>query len=438
MAILDAATKNAIWGNLIGTDPSGQAARGNQIGVWIDAAGGNSIGGSAEVGEGNVIAFSSKDGVLVDAGAGDAIRRNSIHDSTNLGIELMNNGNNAQPAPVLTSAVTKGNLTIQGSLTAAADTTYTLDFFTSPAANPSGFGEGQTLVGSTAVTTDDKGRASFTVAFAASAPIRFVSATATAPGGSTSAFSKAIADKDVPSITSAVSTSFKVGTSGSFTVTTEGGYPLPAVITEGGTLPGGILFKDNGDGTATLSGTPDVGSGGSYSLTFTAYNNNFTEQSQQQFTLIVDEAPTIDSQDSATFTVGLPGSFIVTTTGGFPTPAKLSEGIDIGQAYQGMPTFGFTTDVIQGLLSALPSWLNFTDNGDGTATLGGTPKPGTGGVYPLTITAANQDGTASSHQPFLLTVLQVPSFDTENETTWTTGSAGRSSSRRRASRRTPR
>ena len=36
--------------------------------------------------------------------------------------------------------------------------------------------------------------------------------------------------------------------------------------------------------------------------------------------------------------------------------------------------------------------MTFTDNGDGTATLAGTPAAGTGGTYPLTITAAN--GTA--------------------------------------------
>jgi ELWxxDGT repeat protein/autotransporter-associated beta strand protein len=431
VAILGAATQNTVQGNLIGTDAGGQAAHGNQTGIWISAANGNTIGGNAQAGEGNVIASSRQDGVMVDAGTGNAIRQNSIHESTNRGIDLVNNGNNGQPAPVLTSLVTQGIVTIQGTLTAAAGATYTLDFFNSPAPNPSGFGEGQTLLGSTTVTTDDKGNAGFTVAFAASAPGQFVSATATDASGNTSAFSRSLSNKTVPSITSAASTKFTVGTSGSFTVTTEPGFPVPTVIKEDGPLPEGVLFKDKGDGTATLSGTPAVGSGAKYNLTFTAYNNNFTEQSEQQFTLIVSEAPTITSQDSATFTVGVAAISPVTTDGGYPTPIKLSEGLNVDLAYQIWPTLGISQDKIQDLLKqTLPQGLDFKGHDDnaeipeGTAWIIGTPARGTGGIYPLTITAANQDGTGSSSQVLLLTVLQAPSFDTENETTWTTNTAG--------------
>ena len=42
-----------------------------------------------------------------------------------------------------------------------------------------------------------------------------------------------------------------------FTVTTAG-TPTPA-ITVTGTLPAGVTFVDNGDGTATLAGTPAAG-----------------------------------------------------------------------------------------------------------------------------------------------------------------------------------
>ena len=37
-----------------------------------------------------------------------------------------------------------------------------------------------------------------------------------------------------------------------------------------GALPAGVTFVDNGDGTATLAGTPAAGTGGAYPLTFTA------------------------------------------------------------------------------------------------------------------------------------------------------------------------
>jgi hypothetical protein len=183
-----------IQGNRIGTDITGTAALGNGTdGIGILGSSGNTIGGTA-AGAGNTIAFSGHDGVLVDTGTGNAIRQNSIHDSGTLGIELINNGNNNQPAPVLTSAITISNVvTIRGTLTAAANTTYALDFFANATANPSGFGEGGQLLGSAAVTTNAAGTAAFMATFAAAAPAgQAVSATATDPGGNTSAFAQDI------------------------------------------------------------------------------------------------------------------------------------------------------------------------------------------------------------------------------------------------------
>ena len=45
-----------------------------------------------------------------------------------------------------------------------------------------------------------------------------------------------------------------------------------ATLSETGGLPGGVTFTDNGDGTATLAGTPATGSNGTYPLTITASN----------------------------------------------------------------------------------------------------------------------------------------------------------------------
>ena len=69
-----------------------------------------------------------------------------------------------------------------------------------------------------------------------------------------------------PTITSADATTFVVGQVGSFTVTTtpgndENGDGLVA-LTESGPLPEDVTFTDNGDGTATLAGTPLDGTEG--------------------------------------------------------------------------------------------------------------------------------------------------------------------------------
>ena len=52
--------------------------------------------------------------------------------------------------------------------------------------------------------------------------------------------------------------------------------------------------------------------------------------------------------------------------------------------------------------------MTFTDNGNGTATLSGTPASGTGGSYPITITATNSVGGVT--QSFTLTNAEAPTI----------------------------
>jgi titin len=187
-------TGNVVQGNLIGTDVYGTTGLGNgSNGVLVSNAAHNTIGGTAD-GAGNVIAFNGLDGVLVDTGTGNAILQNSIFANGGLGIELLNHGNNDQPAPVLTSASATGSLlTIQGTLTAAPLTTYTLEFFANTTPDPSGFGQGERFIGFITVTTDANGNATFAVEFASDVqPGEFLSATATDPANNTSAFSQDI------------------------------------------------------------------------------------------------------------------------------------------------------------------------------------------------------------------------------------------------------
>ncbi len=179
-----------------------------------------------------------------------------------------------------------------------------------------------------------------------------------------------------PTFTSATSTTFTVGSAGTFTVTTDG--TPTAAITVAGALPPGVTFVDHGDGTGTLSGTPAADTGGVAVLTFTAANG-VLPNAEQAFTLTVHQAPAIASAATATFSVGTAGAFTVTTSG-VPAPALIQEG-------------------------SLPTGVTFTDNGNGTGTLAGTPAAGTAGSYALTFTATNVVGTSAA-QAFVLTVTQ--------------------------------
>ena len=212
-----------------------------------------------------------------------------------------------------------------------------------------------------------------------------------------------------PSFASAASTTFTTGVAGSFTIATAGS-PAATIAKTAGSLPTGVTLVDQGDGTAKLSGTPaksaapPLGESG-YPITLKASNSE--GNATQSFTLTVENpgvAPSFTSAASTTFTTGVAGSFTV-TTGGEPAPALSREG-------------------------ALPAGLAFTDNGDGTATIAGTPAksaapPAGESGYPLTLKAASGAGNAT--QSFTLTVENpgvAPSFTSAASTAFTTGVAG--------------
>ncbi len=89
-------------------------------------------------------------------------------------------------------------------------------------------------------------------------------------------------------ITSAASATATAGSPFSFTVTTAGS-PAPS-LSETGALPSGVTFTDNGNGTATLAGTPAVGQQGSYPITITASNGGANSVTQS-FKLTVNAPP---------------------------------------------------------------------------------------------------------------------------------------------------
>ncbi len=215
---------------------------------------------------------------------------------------------------------------------------------------------------------------------------------------SVTVFGPGSASSTAPVFWSAASTTFTVGTQGWFKVTATGS-PMPTLSLEG-TRPDGVTFTPNGDGTAILAGIPSLGTDGSYTLNITATNS--VSSVTQAFTLTVNPGipPVITSANTTVFTVGVAGSFTVTATG---SPK---------------PTLAF--------LETLPGWLTFTDNGNGSGTLAGTPILGTENTnYSFTITAANGVGSPVT-QSFTLTVNPgtPPAITSTASATFTEGSAG--------------
>jgi hypothetical protein len=197
-----------------------------------------------------------------------------------------------------------------------------------------------------------------------------------------------------PSFTSASSTTFVVGTPGSFTITTNG-FPLPAItLFSGGPLPAGLTLTDNGNGTATLAGTPALGTGGIRTLSLRATNLVAPGVANQTFTLRINEALRFTTPPTATFVAGTTNSFVVSTAG-FPT-AALS------------------------VTSVLPPGITFTDNGNGTGTIAGTPLVAS--EYSLSLRGTNGIG-ADALQAFSLKVVLAPAITSVSGTTFTLGVA---------------
>jgi len=205
------AVNNAVQGNFIGTDRTATLNLGNGFhGIYLQDSSNNAIGGTIAA-ERNVIAFNGQNGAIIVQTNGQAtsnsIIGNSIFANALLGINLgVGDGvtpndvgdrdagpNDLQNFPTLSSIVVRqGTTTIRGKLNSAPGTPLRIEFFANDVADASGHGEGQTMIGSVAVTTNRRGIASFSAKLPLIVPAgQFITATATDPQNNTSEFSRA-------------------------------------------------------------------------------------------------------------------------------------------------------------------------------------------------------------------------------------------------------
>ncbi|MBL8436329.1 MAG: DUF4347 domain-containing protein, partial [Zoogloea sp.] len=206
-----------VQGNYIGTDAGGTLSLGNSSGgIWVGGgATGVTIGGTA-AGAGNRIVNNPVGGLYTDTSSVSfTLLGNTFYNNSNLASDLGGDGvtandtgdgdtgpNNLQNYPEIGSVVsTGGNTTVTGTLRSNASTTYRLEFYSSPGGDASGYGEGQTWLGATSVTTDAAGNAYFSATFSGIAVSAgyVVSATATVDlgGGSYGATSEFSANRRV-------------------------------------------------------------------------------------------------------------------------------------------------------------------------------------------------------------------------------------------------
>ncbi len=207
-------TLNTVRGNTIGLDATLTTALPNQIGVFLrDGAHDNMVGGS--VANANIISGNTGAGVAVgvdlsDTGTyGNAILSNSIYGNGGLGVDIADNGvtpndagdgdggpNDLVNFPVLTAAVYDGisATNVTGTVNSLPGVTLWIQFYASPACDPSGYGEGQSYLGQMQVITDGGGNAPFSYSLPTGPGGQITATSSTSPfaGGHTSEFSACV------------------------------------------------------------------------------------------------------------------------------------------------------------------------------------------------------------------------------------------------------
>jgi hypothetical protein len=221
-----------------------------------------------------------------------------------------------------------------------------------------------------------------------------------AQGSVTQPFAVSIQGPPEPQIT-VPATNFIAGISNSFKVITTGATSAVAFKFSREYYNAGDLswlnFHNNGDGTATLSGRPPAGTSGSFQVYLYAYAdvNRAVDffPFDSPFRIDVVGQPVFLSSNRARFTVGEPSSFSISTN----QPAgPLSEG------------------------GTLPPGLEFTDHGNGTATISGIPAAGAGGPWTVQLSVAAAAGGTGT-QELTLQVEEAPRFTTPGKANFYAG-----------------
>ncbi len=171
------------------------------------------------------------------------------------------------------------------------------------------------------------------------------------------------------------------------------------------TLPSWLTLTDNGDGTATLSGTPtnaDAGTSHAVTLQVTDAAGAFAEQSFSITVANTNDDPAFSSTPVLGATEGVLYTYNVTTTD---------------------PDMGDTRTITA---PTLPAWLTLTDNGNGTATLSGSPGSGDVGDNAVILRVTDAAG-AFAEQSFTIAVASAiiaPTFTSAAGTSFTMQAPG--------------
>ena len=215
-----------------------------------------------------------------------------------------------------------------------------------------------------------------------------VEVTATNAAGLTSAQTITIVVQDVPVITSGSNATFVRGVEGSVTVSTRPGFPMATTLTVVGTLPAGLDFVDNGDGTATVSGLTVV-EPTSVTVAVTP-TNGVGSGATQSLAVDVIAAPAVPLPVLPPIGHGAP----------FGVPAQVTPGQPFTISGSGFAAFGLIT---LGMYSTPTTLGTAIADATGSFTATVTVPVGVTGQHRLVATGISPNGT----ERFLVTEFSI-------------------------------
>jgi hypothetical protein len=192
-----------------------------------------------------------------------------------------------------------------------------------------------------------------------------------------------------------------------FLVTTTGDLPIALSIDPAVLQLTGLTFTDHGDGTASITGRPNIALSTSCVNVLThapcgITATNATASVVQNFAISLTSppAPSLVGPANVTFSAGAPNSILLFSSGAIT------------------PVHWFFNDD-----GRAPSWATLHDNGDGTALLSGTPPAGISGSFTFSL-APYADGAGISVSNFTINVKDLPGFLTPSIARFTAGAPG--------------
>ena len=151
-------------------------------------------------------------------------------------------------------------------------------------------------------------------------------------------------------------------------------------------IPSWMSLTDNKDGSALLDGTPLIGDEGTVNVFISVDDGSSKTGHYYELTIF-------EKQYSPVFT---------------STPlTEITEGDEYNYT---ITCLDENDDQLIIIAENIPSWMSFSDNGDGTAQLSGTPAHENAGNNSVSISVS--DGQFSSEQTFVIVVAEIiPSFE---------------------------